>query len=57
MSAQNQDWPPIYVLFLPRPVIRNVVLLKFLGDVVRRWHIGSAVAKNRARLSGPSNQK
>jgi len=56
MSAQNQDWFPIYVLLLPRPVIWNVVLLELLGNVVRRWHIGSAVAKDHDQPSGPSRQ-
>ena len=56
MSAQNQDRSPIYVLFLPRPVIWNVVLLELLGDVIRRRHVGSAVAKNHGQFPGPSEK-
>jgi len=56
MSAQNQGRPPIYVLLLPRPVIWNVVLLEFLGDVIRRWHVGSAVANGHGQFPGPSEK-
>ena len=42
----------MYVLFLPGSVIWNVVLLELLSDMVRRWHVGSAVAENRGQLLG-----
>ena len=54
MSTQNQDWLPIYVLLLSRPVIWDVVLLELLGNVVRRRHVSSAVAKDHGQPSGPS---
>ena len=47
MSAQNQYRSPICVLFLPRPVIWNVVLLELLSNMIRRWNVGSTVAGDR----------
>jgi hypothetical protein len=50
MSMQSQDWSPIYVLLLPRSVIWNVVLLELLSNMVRRWHVGSAVAEDHGQF-------
>ena len=50
MSAQSPNRIPIYALLLPRPVVWDVVLLELLGNMVRCWHVGSAITEDRGQL-------
>lgn len=47
MSIRTWYRFPMYVLFLPWSVIRNVVLLELLSNMIRRWNVGSTVAGDR----------
>ena len=56
MNMGNQGWFQIHVLLLPWSVIWNVVLLELLSNMVRRWHICSAVAEDHCQLPDLSKQ-
>ena len=53
MSIRTWCRFPMYVLFLPWSVIRNVVLLELLSNMIRRWNVGSTVAGMYPRLRFP----